>query len=356
MSAEVPARLTELTPVIRINYCWAVVPTSLAAGRRVDRRFVVAAVALPGGLAILAGPLLSAMARLSGHGVSDGAVTLNTFIAVVAGCGVFVTATLIFLAIGHRLPLERPRYGPMPLTFACAVFAAIICAGPLPMSTPAWVSVPATLAGLAFGALLGHRAANGLLEFDGLAVTTAPAPPGVERYAITERSTAVWTGRLPVLRATTWLVPLAFVAFEGWLVRHSIPVVIVVIAIPIICVTHALGRANRRLRVTIGPSGMQLRSGLFNHLRLVVDLEHIAAASTTKIERLRPLAGDWHSTTQRLTIATRTGPALRVSLADNTELAIAMPNPAEPAGVINSLLDRRATLGAGRDTPWKPPC
>jgi hypothetical protein len=321
-----------------------------------DRRFVAAVVVLPVGLAFLAGPVLSATSRWSGHAVHDGAVTLNSFIGPVVGAGFFVTATLIAVAIGHRLPLERPRFAPMPLTSASAVFAATIFVGPLRPSAPAWISAAATVAGLAFGALIGHRAANVLLKLDSLPTTAAPAPPNAQRYAITERSTAVWTGRLPALRSTSWLVPTAFVAVELWLVHYGIRALLVIVAIPIICFAHALGRANRRLRVTIGPSGVQLRSGLFNHLRQAVELDHIAAASTTTIEHLRYLGGDWHSTTQRLTIATRKGPALRLSLADDTELVISITNPGEPAGVVNSLLDHRATLVGRRDTPWNPPC
>ena len=321
-----------------------------------DRRFVATAVVLPVGLAFLSGPVLSATSRWSGHAVHGGAVTLNSFIGPVVGAGFFITATLIAVAIGHRLPLERPRFAPMPLTAAGAVFVATVFVGPLRPSTPAWISATATVAGLTFGALIGHRAANGLLKLDSLPTTAAPAPPNAQRHAIAERSTAVWTGRLPALRSTSWLVPTGFIAVEWWLVHYGIKALLVIVAVPIICLTHALGRANRRLRVTIGPSGMQLRSGLFNHLRQAVDLDHIASASTTTIENLRWLGGDWHSTTQRLTIATRKGPALRLCLADETELVISMTNPSEPAGVINSLLDHRATLVGRRDTPWNPPC
>jgi hypothetical protein len=354
-----------LTSVIQINYCSTV--TSSAAVGRVDRRFVAAAVVLPGVLALLTGPVLSATSRWSGHDVHDGvctvvmcnhsgSLTLNSFIGVVVGAGFFVTATSIAMAIGHRLPLERPRFAPMPLTCACAVFAATIFVGPLRPSTPAWITAAATLAGLGVGSLIGHRAAGTLLQLKGMPTTAAPAPPSAERYAISQRSTAVWTGRLPALRATSWLVPVAFIALQWWLVRYGIPVIIAIVATPMTCVAHVLDRANRRLRVTIGPAGMQLRSGLFNHLLQSVELEHIAAASSTEIGHLRAPTGDWYSTSQRLTIATRKGPALRLSLADDTELVISMVNPAEPAGVINSLLDQRATLSVPRDSPWEPPC
>ena len=84
-----------MTSVILINYRSSVIPSATVG--RVDRRFVAAAVVLPGGLAILAGPTLSALARLSGHEVKNGAVTLNALIAAVVGAGGFITATLIFL-------------------------------------------------------------------------------------------------------------------------------------------------------------------------------------------------------------------------------------------------------------------
>jgi hypothetical protein len=186
--------------------------------------------------------------------------------------------------------------------------------------------------------------------------TSAPAPPSADRYPIGQRSTAVWTGRLPALRATSWFVPVAFIAFQWWLVRNGAPAIIAIVATPMVCVAHALGGANRRLRITIGPAGMQLRSGLFNRLLQSVELEHIAVASTTEIAHLRGPLGDWRSTSQRLTIASRKGPALRLSLADDTELVISLANPAEPAGVINTLLDQRATAGVPRVSPLEPPC
>lgn len=193
-----------------------------------------------------------------------------------------------------------------------------------------------------------------MLKLRSLPTTAAPAT--AERYPIVQRATAVWTGRLPAPRSTSWLIPLAFIAFEWWLVRLGMPAMTAIVATPIACGVHSLGRANRRLRVTIGPSGLQLRSGLFNHLRRSVELEHIAAASTADIERLWSPTGDWHSTTRRLTIANRKGPALRLSLADDTELVMSMLNPAEPAAVVNSLLDRRAALGVVAEAPWGPPC
>jgi ABC-type amino acid transport system permease subunit len=288
--------------------------------------------------------------------VANGAVTIDPLLGTVAGAGLFVTATLIALALRHRMPLEQPKFAPIPLTVSGAVLAATIFAGPLPRSAPAWVTVIATLTGLAVGAIIGHRAANALLDFQRMPTTAAPAPPSADRYPITRQSTAVWTGRLPALRWTTWLLPLALIASQWWMVRNGIPVLSAIVLTPFVCVTHALGRANRRLRVTIGPSGMQLRSGLFNHLRQSVGLELIAAASITEIDQRRILTADWHSTERRLTISTRRGPALRLSLADHTELVISMGSPSVPAGVINSLLDQRATLAIAGRASWGPPC
>ena len=329
---------------------------SSASPRVLDRRLVAVVVVLPCLLGVGSGPLLSAMSRHSGRTVANGAVTLDPLIGTVVGAGLFVTAVLIALALRHRLPLEQPKFAPMPLTVSGAVFAATIFAGPLPTSASGWVTVIATLTGLAVGAVIGHRAANALLDFQRMPTTTSPAPPSADRYPITQQSTAVWTGRLPALRWTTWLLPLALIASQWWIVRSGVPVMSAIVLTPFACVAHALGRANRRLRVTIGPSGVQLRSGLFNHLRQSVGLEHIAAASTTEIAQRRILTSDWHSTKQRLTISTRQGPALRLSLADQTEMVISMASPSVPAGVINSLLDKRASLAVAGDASWGPPC
>ena len=322
----------------------------------VDRRFVAAVGVLPAALVLVAGPVLSATSRLSGHTVTHGAVTINSAAAVVMGIGFVATAVLIVIAIRHRLHLERARYAPLPLTVAFAVFVATAFVGPLPGATSAPVTASALLVGLAIGALVGHRVATSLLMLKILPTTAAPAPPDAQRYPITQRATAVWTGRLPALRYTTWLLPFAIIGVEWWLARRGIPMIMAIVLTPLVCVAHILGRANRRLRVTIGPSGIQLRSGLFNRLRQSVGLEVIAAASTTSVEHVQALTTDWHGTTRRLTIATHNGPALQVSLTDGTELVISMMNPAEPAGVINSLLDRRATVGVAGDGPSQPSC
>ena len=317
---------------------------------------MLAAAVLPIGLVWLAGPLLSMGGRLFGHEVSGGAVTVNPFIGVVMPVGFLITAMSILVALTRRSPIERPRYAPLPLTCACAVLAATAVASPLAPSAPAWIAGTTTFGGLIVGALAGHRVATSLLDLRGLPITTESAPPEADRYPIARGSTAVWTGRVSPLRSTTWLIPIAVIAAEWLLLHERIPVMVGLVAIPLLCVLHALGRTNRRLRVTIGPSGVQLRSGLFNHLRQSISLEHITAASITNIEHAPGLLTEWRSTTRRLTIATRKGPALSVSLAEGTELIISMINPAEPAGLINSLLDQRASIVDTGDTSRTPPC
>jgi hypothetical protein len=139
-------------------------------------------------------------------------------------------------------------------------------------------------------------------------------------------------------------------------VRFGIPAMFLFVVLPATFVAHAMARANRRLWVTIGPSGVQLRSGLFKHLRLAVDLEHITAESITEIDRPRTFTSGWYSTAGRLRVTTRTGPALRLSLADETELVISMDDPDEPAGVLNTLLDQRSMPSAVLVTRKSPTC
>ena len=72
-----------------------------------------------------------------------------------------------------------------------------------------------------------------MLKFEGMPTTTAPAPPSAERYPISQRSTVVWTGRLPALRVTSWLVTVAFVTLQWWLVGHGMPVILAIVATPV---------------------------------------------------------------------------------------------------------------------------
>jgi hypothetical protein len=94
--------------------------------------------------------------------------------------------------------------------------------------------------------------------------------------------------------------------------------------------------------VTIGPSGVQFRNGVTRRLRLSVDIEHVTAASITAVESKRPFNAAFYSSARQLRIATRPGPAMRLTLADDTELIISMMHPAGPVGVLNSLLDQRS--------------
>jgi hypothetical protein len=78
-----------------------------------DRRFVAATVAVPVALMLVAGPVFSATSRLSGHGVTDGAVAVSPFGFAAVAVGWIATTAAVLVALSHRLPLERPRHAPL---------------------------------------------------------------------------------------------------------------------------------------------------------------------------------------------------------------------------------------------------
>jgi hypothetical protein len=312
-----------------------------------DHRFAWAAVVVPLGIAFAAGPLFSAASRLSGHPVHDGAVTVSSYAWFVVGAGPVITALLVVLvAVAHRLPLELGKYASLPLAAAGAAMSAGVVGGLTPQSVPTWATVAVLAAGGTGGVVVGRHTALKILDVGALPVSAAPAPEAATRFPLEPGGTAVWTGQVPPVRLRTWLIIVPRLALAVFVVRLRVvsPWLIVLLVVSG-CAWVVVYRARRRYRITIGPTGVQLRTGLFKRLKGSIELGNIVAASTTRIDRLA-IAG-WRSTPRRLTIATRPGSALHISLTDQTDVVISLPDPAVPAAVINSLLDQRATARPG---------
>jgi hypothetical protein len=306
-------------------------------------------VVVPLGIALTTGPLFSAASRLSGHPVHYGAVTVSSYAWFVVGGAPIITAMLVvFVAVAHRLPLELGKYASLPLAAAGTAMAAGVVGGLTPLSVPTWVTVAVLAAGGAVGLVVGRHTALKILDIGALPVSAAPAPDSATRLSLEPGGTAVWTGRVPPVRLRIWLFLVARLAIAVWAVRlRVVSPWLIVLIVPAACGNLLVHRARRRYRITIGPSGVQLRTGLFKRLKGSIELGNIVAASTTRIDHLA-IAG-WRSTPRRLTIATRPGNALRISLTDQTDVVISLPDPTVPAAVINGLLDQRARAQLGRD-------
>jgi hypothetical protein len=318
-----------------------------------DRRFLATAIALPVAILLASGLALELAIRLSGHPVTaDGATSISATSSAIMLFGSLATMATVLLAVVRRLPLERLRYAPIPVSCAAGVFVATVFVGLLPIDASAWFEVGAAVAGVVAGAYFGHRAAVSLLKADALPLTSDPAPPTAERYPLGQSATAVWTGRVPAPPPIeAWIFPAVYVIYVLLSIAVAgMPWVWAMIGIAVVGPATYLGRANRRVRIAIGPAGIQIRSGLRDRVRLAISLAQIEGAAATTVERRMGLTGDWRSTSHGLTIATRSGPALDISLTDGTNVVISIPDPAQPASVINSLLDQRAAKSTRNPT------
>jgi hypothetical protein len=316
-----------------------------------DRRFLATTIVLPVAIVLASGLALGLTIRLSGHPVTaDGARSISATSAVIMFFGSWATMAAILLASVRRLPLERIRYAPIPVSCAGGVFVATVLVGLLPTDSSAWLQVGTAVAGTVSGVYVGHRTAVALLKTDALPLTSDPAPSTAERYPIGGSATAVWTGQVPALPVTTWILPAVTVVFGLVLLFVGMPWLLAMIGIAMVGPAHYLGRANRRVRIAIGPAGIQIRSGLTNRIRQVVSLAQVTGAAAKAATRHTGLTGEWHSTSRGLTIATRSGPALAISLTDGTSVTISIADPDQPAGVINSLLDQRAAKSTENPT------
>lgn len=314
-----------------------------------DGRFFTTTIVLPVAILLASGVALGLAIRLSGHPVTqDGATSISATSAAIMFFGSLATMAAVLLANVRRLPLERLRYAPIPVSCASGVFVATVFVGLLPIDASVWLEVGAAVAGVVAGAYFGHRAAVSLLKADALPLTSDPAPPTAERYPLGRTATAVWTGRVPAPPTIeAWIFPAVYVAFALLSIRVAgMPWIWAMIGIAMVGPATYLGRANRRVRIAIGPAGIQIRSGLRNRVRQDISLAQITGAAATTVERRMGLTSDWHSTSHGLTIATRSGPALDIALSDGTSVVMSIAEPAQPAGVINSLLDQRAARPA----------
>lgn len=318
-----------------------------------DDRFLVTTIALPVAILLASGLALELAIRLSGHPVSeDGAISISATNAAITLVGSWATIGAVLLANVRRLPLERLRYAPIPASCASGVFVATVLVGLSPIDASAWLAVGAAAAGVVTGAYVGHRAAVSLLKPDALPITSDPAPPTAERYPLGQSATAVWTGRIPAPPPIeAWIFPAVYVIYVLWSIPVAeMPWIWAMIGIAMVGPATYLGRANRRVRIAIGPAGIQIRRGLRNRVRLAISIAQVTGAAATTVKRRIGLTGDWHSTSHGLTIATRSGPALDISLTDGTSVVISIAEPVQPASVINSLLDQRAAASTENPT------
>lgn len=308
--------------------------------------FMVSTTVVPIGLVIAAGPLMSAIARGAGRAPVVGTESVGGAPWIAVAAGTWLTFLAIGMAWPHRMPLERGQYAPWPLTVAGATLVdAPLGATVSPSASPA-VGVIAVVIGVVAGGSLARVTAVRVLGGEPLPVSTAPARSGVDRLELSGHRTAMWAGRMTPLPRATSLLAIPTIGIHALLVAAGGPRWIAVVGVPLTISSQIVSRSNRRLRVLVGPTGVEIRSGVLDRVRRTVALDVITAAGTTTVRRRA--FKDWYSAPDRLAIVTRSGPALRMSLTVGSVVDLSVPDPAEPARLINGLLDRRAVSTAGR--------
>jgi hypothetical protein len=301
-------------------------------------RYLVVAAVLP---LVVMGAIPAALTltdRSDGLDGDPGEWTAVVSMVVVIG-GWVVTAIAVVGAVTHRFPLERPRYGRLPLALAGASLSGAVAANVAIVDLGLLIAIVAFWSAL--GGIAGWYAAAAMLGPAGLPTSDAPAPRDAARHHLDAGATAVWIGQVPPSPVLTWLGPVLVPAAVAWVLAPEVVSWAFMATWSAIWIgSYALSR--RRMRVVIGRSGMRILGGAHRWERRAIPLEHIVSASCTTLNRWW-WANPWrHRGTHRLTIATRSGPAMLVELTDGSEVVVSLSDPSDAVGVLNSLLDNRA--------------
>lgn len=253
-----------------------------------------------------------------------------------------------------QFPADRLQVAAWPPAIAAGSAAAIAVLAAAPEN---WQQIPliglTSIVGLgaSFGA---QKAARRALGHQALPTSTRPAPADVIRLDVDAHSTAVWTSRaarrqdFPHQLWVGWaLLAIVMGGLIVWAVLgDGDPTVMVSLAAWLLITQIGVGffhLNNFRIRLTIGRTGLRIRTGLTRRVLLEIDLDQIDSAWITDA----PAANFWtswgkESGAKRLSFLTREGPAILIRLTDGTDVVAAVDDPITPVGVLNTLLDRRA--------------
>lgn len=169
--------------------------------------------------------------------------------------------------------------------------------------------------------------------------TTAAAPAGAVRADLPDTDLVVWHGTTPHAPILTWMAGGMVVlglglalAISWWLLVIFAPLLVLLLA-------------SSQFDVTVGPTGVRASGILIGWPRINARLGSITSAESTSIKVMA--YGGWglrlKTNMAEMGVITSSGPGLRVNRADGMSLVISMADPDTPAGVLNTLLDRRAS-------------
>ena len=316
-------------------------------GRRLLATFIfplIITFALLAALLLLRSELPSEVASHWGiSGEPDGFTSRDALPWISAGLVAAITLPAGLLIARTTPSIIAPRgISAIPATLAAFV-SGLIMAATIPQidldatevlsfRTP-WWAIPVAVVSALVAAILAFTLTG---RPDEAPTTSAPAEAGATRYPLDDGEVAVWSGET----AKGWvLLALGLATFVGFAI--SAVLTNWWILVPATLVTGFM-YAMSRFSVTAGPSGVRV-VGIFGYPQITVPLSQIESAEAGVAKALK--FGGWglrKSFKGNDAVLTRSGPALVVSRTDGAKLHITLDDPASPASVISSLLDRRA--------------
>ena len=193
--------------------------------------------------------------------------------------------------------------------------------------------LPAALA----AAALGAAAATLIAGAPGTPPSTSsPAAPEADRYPLGETEVASWNGQTATGRVLLVLAAITFVGFGVGAVMTSWFMLIPAALLALIIL------AGSQFSVSAGPGGVRV-AGVAGFPTVTVPLDQIESVEAGSVSAKS--FGGWglrKSLSGHDAVLTRSGPALVVTRTDGAKLHITIDDPALPASIMASLLDRRS--------------
>lgn len=317
-----------------------------------DRRYALLTFVLPFVILILAGIAMMAIGAVV-DGVEDGGVEMGFVPFAAFGLGMYAVVIFVIVAATRQFPTDRPWCAHWTLAIASAAGVVTVITATFGESASAWPMLAFALPIGAIAGLTTYVFVRRALPKPAPPETNAPAPATAIRRGTAVDRTAIWSGRVPPRSRSRWstvvTIAISGVLLAIMLVTSGGPwtgAFLSAFPVPLVLVTTAFYRpAAERVRVTVGPSGLILRNGITTRVVYSAGLDHIESAWFTDA----PKVSAWtsygkQSTSSRLSFLSREGPALLVRLTDGTDIVVTLDQPDQAAGVINDLLDRRASV------------
>lgn len=276
-------------------------------------------------------------------GEPDGFISTRGLPWLAAGFTALVVMPLGVLIARSKRSIIAPR-GLTALPAAMAMFIGVLVLssvvpqidldeqGVRTFSTGWWVMPAALVAGVVGAGLATFIAGRPETPPS----TDAPATPEARRYPLEGNQVASWTGQTAAGRTLYALAAITFIGFGISALLTSWWMLIPATLLATIILTSS------HFSVSAGPGGVRV-AGVVGFPTVTVPLEQIESVEAGSV-KARSFGG-WglrKGFSGDDAVLTRSGPALVVTRTDGARLYITIDDPAKPASIMASLLDRRA--------------